>query len=80
MKPIPAPMFLASTVATVVCASIVPPERRALVSHSAVTDAVVVGNEVMISPEVNAVQGTRVVDRELINRRVSFLAKVRTKV
>jgi hypothetical protein len=41
---------------------------------------VVVGNEVMISPEVNAVQGTRVVDRELINRRVSFLAKVRTKV
>ncbi|CAB4790000.1 unannotated protein [freshwater metagenome] len=80
MKPIPAPMFLASTVATVVCALMVPPERKAVVSHSAVTAAVVVGNEVMISPQVNAVQGTRVVPRELINRRVSFLARVTTKV
>jgi hypothetical protein len=50
MNPIPAPMFLASTVATDVLVSIVPPERKALVSQSAVTAAVVVGNEVMDSP------------------------------
>ncbi|CAB4638334.1 unannotated protein [freshwater metagenome] len=47
MKPMPAPIFCASTVATDVAAVIAPLLRSVVVSHSAVTEAVLVGNVVM---------------------------------